>query len=114
MTALPVARLTPEETRQVPRAMHNVEHAHGIFGSSIKDEVIAETGYRDHSHIAQPRSPCGIIHADSRLRGDLLESCFHRVEHPLRCRPVVARDEGINLRQIIRDDRRMTLDPHSR
>lgn len=114
MTALSVARLTPEETRQVPRAMHNVEHAHGIFGSSIKDEVIAETGYRDHSHIAQPRSLRGIIHADSRLRGDLSECRVHRVEHPFRGCLIVTRDVGVNLRQIICDDRRMALDPHSR
>ena len=65
------AMLTPKKTRQMPRAMHDVEHAHGVAFDPVEDQIVVKPAYWQHPHILELRVPRRPEHTAFRLHRDL-------------------------------------------
>ena len=93
----------------MPGPVDDVEHAHGIAFGPVKDQIVPV--HRQHPDGFHLRIACWIQDADLRLCHNLRKDLFYRIENAVGSSRVIACNVGVDARQVLLEDSRMTLDP---
>ena len=95
------------------RAVDDVEHSHSLGFDPMEDQIVVEPAHRQHPNSFHLQISRRVLDAAFRLGCDVREGRSHRIEHTLGGSRIAACDVGMEVRQIILDDRRMPLDSHA-
>ena len=100
-----------EESRQMACSVNNIEDAHRIFFDPVKNEIAL--AHWQHSHGLYPWIASRINDPHIRIFHEAGKDFLHRYEQALSRSRILLCDMGVNCRQILLEDCRMPLNPHS-
>jgi len=97
----------------MPCPVHNIKNTHCIGLLPVENQIITEPSHRQHLHVFHARIMRGIKNAAPGLGCDVLQRFCHRLKHALGGIRIITRNMRVNARQVVCNNRRMPLDPHT-
>lgn len=93
--------------------MDHIENANGIGFDPVKDKIAIEPTHGEHPRVFYLWTTGRVKDTTLRLRRDVCKGLLHRIEHAVSGCRIIARNMGMDARQVIFDDRRMPFDPQA-